>query len=122
MSDLLHVFNKLRRPRILIRAARIGAQDYRRDRDIKRLLHINRVPAPGAGMTYLLAIEQELETIRIAGFATYSISKHVEILAALVIEVQFLKPSTKDSDVKHHENVPLEFRRTHRVPRLFADA
>jgi len=122
MSDLLNIFNVLRRPRILIRAARIGARDYRRDRDIKRLLHVSRVPAPGEGMTHLLAIEQDLETIRLDGDATYSISKHVEILAALVVEAQVLTQRSNHQPIKLHPKSSPIPRRTRQVQRPFADA
>ncbi len=38
MTDFHTVLANLRRPRLLIRAARFGLQDYRRDRDLRRLL------------------------------------------------------------------------------------
>ena len=91
MSDLVSLFKKLRRPKMLIRAARIGVSDYHRDRDLKRLLRSVRLPAPGAGMTRLLAMEQDLEAVRTVGDSTYSISKHVEVLAALMAEAQLLR-------------------------------
>ncbi len=94
MKELLDIFNKLRRPKMLIRAARIGSSDFRRDRDLKRLLRIISVPKPGKSMTRLLALEQDLEETRRAGDATYSISKHVEILAALIAEASFLTRKT----------------------------
>ena len=90
MSDLLHAFKALRRPKILIRAAKIGGSLYRRDRDLKRVLKRSRLPAPGNGMAPLIAMEQELETTRLAGNATYSISRHVEVLAALIAEASLL--------------------------------
>lgn len=74
MSDLLSVFNKLRRPKTLIRAARIGAKEYRRDRDLKRLMRQSVLPKPGKGMMSLLEIEHDLEATRTNGNATYSIT------------------------------------------------
>ncbi len=97
MTDVLSIFNKLRRPRILIRAARIGAADYRRDRDLKRLLRSVKLPVPGKSMPRLLAMEQDIEATRQAGYATYSITKHVEILAALVAEATFIGRKTTAS-------------------------
>jgi uncharacterized protein DUF6477 len=94
MKDVLSIFNSLRRPRILIRAARIGAADYRRERDLKRLLRAGKLPKPGKTMPRLLAMEQDIEATRQAGHATYSITKHVEILAALVAEATFLSRKT----------------------------
>ena len=38
MTDFATMLSALRRPKILIRAARCGVVDYRRDRDLKRLL------------------------------------------------------------------------------------
>lgn len=86
MSELLKVFNGLRRPKLLIRAARIGSANYRRERDLRRLIKSQSLPKPGKGLTMLMAMEQELEVIRKTGNATYSISRHVEILAALIAE------------------------------------
>ncbi len=37
MTDFRLLLAELRRPRLLIRAARYGMQDYRRERDLKRL-------------------------------------------------------------------------------------
>ena len=42
MTDLTAMLNALRRPKILIRAARAGVADYRRDRDLKRLVKAPR--------------------------------------------------------------------------------
>ena len=38
MTDARPILADLRRPRILMRAARHGLADYRRDRDLKRLI------------------------------------------------------------------------------------
>ena len=48
MTDLATILAALRRPKILIRAARAGVVDYRRERDLKRLLRRPR-RRPGAG-------------------------------------------------------------------------
>ncbi|MCA8868009.1 MAG: hypothetical protein KDA67_05120 [Rhodobacteraceae bacterium] len=90
MSDLLKVFNSLRRPKLLIRAARIGSANYRRERDLRRLIKSQSLPKPGSGLTMLMAMEQDLEVTRKTGNATYSISRHVEILAALIAEAACL--------------------------------
>ncbi len=93
MSDLFGIYSALRRSQLLIRAARIGVHNYHRDRDIKRILKTSRAPTPKIGMARLLTIEGDLETDRRAGTTTYSISRHVEILAALIAEAQLLKAS-----------------------------
>ena len=90
MSDLLQVFKALRRPKILVRAARIGVDLYRRDRDLKRVLKRSHLPKPGKGMAPLIALEQEMESTRKEGNTTYSIPRHVEVLVALMAEASFL--------------------------------
>ena len=53
MTDLATILAALRRPKILIRAARAGVADYRRERDLKRLLR-QRGAAPAQALTSLL--------------------------------------------------------------------
>lgn len=91
MTDLLSVFENLRRPKTLILAARIGSSEYRREKDLKRLLRLNASPTPGSGLSRLMALEQDLEATRKNGDATYRITKHVEILAALLAEAALLQ-------------------------------
>ncbi|WP_240794004.1 DUF6477 family protein [Pseudorhodobacter turbinis] len=49
MSDISTILANLRRPRLLIRAARHGIQDYRRDRDLRRLINAVSPPLPRGG-------------------------------------------------------------------------
>ncbi len=90
MTDLATVLNALRRPKILIRAARAGVVDYRRERDLKRILRQPRSAAPQAAIGSLLAEENRLEVIRTAGEATYSIQRHVAVLTAILAEARLL--------------------------------
>jgi hypothetical protein len=87
------VLNALRRPKILVRAARCGVSDYRRERDLKRLLRQPRSTAPGATIGSLLAEETRLEATRAAGEATYSIQRHVAVLTAILAEARLLPPA-----------------------------
>ena len=93
MTDLASVLNALRRPKILVRAARCGVSDYRRERDLKRLLRQPRSTAPGATIGSLLAEETRLEATRAAGEATYSIQRHVAVLTAILAEARLLPPA-----------------------------
>lgn len=77
----------IRRPRILIRAARAGLAGYHRDRDLRRLLRTGRL-APGAALARLIAEERELEHRRRGGEATYALARHVAILTALIAEAR----------------------------------
>lgn len=84
MSDLRALLSDLRRPRLLMHAARFGVSDYRRDRDLRRLISL---PAsPEATVSALLSQEDKLEQNRQRGDAAYSIARHIEVLIALLAE------------------------------------
>ena len=87
MTDIIRSLSTLRRPRILISAARAGIADYRRERDLKRLLK-NTKAAPEQTIGTLLAEEGLLEETRSQGDATYSIQRHVAVLTALLAEAR----------------------------------
>jgi hypothetical protein len=84
------LLDALRRPKILIRAARAGVTDYRRERDLKRLLRQAKAAAPQQAIGSLLAEEMRLEATRAAGEATYSIQRHVAVLTAILAEARLL--------------------------------
>ncbi len=88
MTDFRDILANLRRPRLLIRAARFGLVDYHRDRDLRRLLPTTATPE--RMVPQLLAEEQRLEEIRKTGGCHYPISRHIEVLIALMAEVQLL--------------------------------
>jgi hypothetical protein len=93
MTDLVSVLTAIRRPKILVRAARAGVLDYRRERDLKRILRQSRPAAPRQAIGSLLAEESRLEAFRTAGEATYSIQRHVAVLSALLAEVRLAGPA-----------------------------
>jgi hypothetical protein len=88
MTDVTTVLNALRRPKILIRAARAGVADYRRERDLKRLLRLAQAAVPQQTIGTLLAEENRLEANRTAGEATYNLQRHVAVLTAILVEVR----------------------------------
>jgi hypothetical protein len=96
MTELAATLADLRRPRILIRAARAGVLDYRRDRDLKRLLRDPKSTTPHQAIHPLLAEENRLEETRTNGAATYNVQRHVAILTALIAEARLLpaEPAT----------------------------
>ena len=89
MTDFRALLSDLRRPQMLIRAARYGLCDYRRDRDLRRLLQ-GQTPSPSQTVPRLLNEEQQIEATRTAGDAAYSIVRHIEVLIALMAEVRLL--------------------------------
>lgn len=90
MTDPLTVLNTLRRPSLLIRAARIGLTDYRRERDLRGLTHSGSIPSPDRALGLLLSEELRLEETRRTGNAAYSVSRHVEVLIAMMAEARLL--------------------------------
>ena len=91
MSDFQSLLANLRRPRLLIRAARFGLADYRRDRDLRRL--IGQIATPDRAVAQLISEEEQLEEDRQAGEASYSVTRHIEILIALISEIRLLPRS-----------------------------
>ncbi len=88
MTDLLSFLANLRRPRILMRAARFGLGDYRRERDLRRL--VRSTPAPAQALPRLIDEEDRLETLRREGRADYSAARHIEVMIALMAEARLL--------------------------------
>lgn len=91
MQDLYSHLSSRRRPRLLVRAARIGAQDYRRSAHLARLLGYGTVPAPGPALVRLMEIEDEIDHRRRAGEAGYSLTRHLDVLIAMVGEARLLQ-------------------------------
>lgn len=88
MTEFAATLNDLRRPKILIRAARSGVIDYRRERDLKRLVRDAAGRAPQEALAPLLAEESRLEQVRTNGGATYNIQRHVAVLTAILAEAR----------------------------------
>ena len=83
MQDLLSMLHGLHRPRLMMRAARIGAEDYRRTAHLPRLL----------GYGVLPRMEAELEHQRTTSNANYSVVRHVDVLIAVISEARDLRAS-----------------------------
>jgi Family of unknown function (DUF6477) len=89
MTDCRTLLATLRRPRLLMRAARFGLGDYRRERDLRR--YGMGAASPEATVSSLITVEARLEATRQAGDATYSVARHIEVLIALLAEAQLLR-------------------------------
>lgn len=90
MQDIHAMLGQLRRPELLVGAARQVAEDYRRERHLPSLLG---QPAPrrhGAAALDLLEREAEMNEQRRNGAATYSAQHHVRVLAALIGEARLI--------------------------------
>lgn len=91
MQDILSMLHALRRPALLMRAARIGAEDYRRATHLPRLLGYGVLPRHGAALMRLIELESELNEQRLSGNTSYSIVRHVDLLIAMVSEARVLR-------------------------------
>ena len=91
MQDLMSMLNTLHRPRLLVRAARMGAQDYRRDRHLQRILGYGALPRTASALMRLIELERGLNNQRLEDDAGYSLPRHVDVLIAMMGEAQLLR-------------------------------
>jgi Family of unknown function (DUF6477) len=90
MNDPVKLLAALRRPSLLIRAARFGLSDYRRERDLRRLTQSSNLPTPSRALGLLISEEGRMEETRQTGDATYSAARHIELLIALMAEARLM--------------------------------
>ena len=89
MTDVKTLLANLRRPRLLMHAARFGLGDYSRERDLRRL--VKCAHSPEQTVPCLLGQEERLEETRLRGDAGYSVARHIDVLIALMAEAQLLR-------------------------------
>jgi len=94
--QILVRFGALRRPRLLIRAARFGLSDFRRERDLRRILGDGMAPIGERTLARLLDVEESLDDQRRIGDASYRPARHVEVLIALMAEARMLTLEAED--------------------------
>ncbi|GAA3877223.1 DUF6477 family protein [Celeribacter arenosi] len=90
MTDIFALLAGLRRPRLLIRAARFGVNDYNRSRDLRRLTGSRAQLNPSTAVTTLIEEEARIDAVRRTGDASYNVTRHVELLIALMGEARLL--------------------------------
>ncbi len=88
MSDFRKRLTEMRRPALLMRAARLGMADYHRGRWLKRI--VRGETTPETAIRRLFTVEEELEQTRLRGDASYSIARHIDVLIALLAEANLL--------------------------------
>ena len=93
MQDLMTMITTLRRPRLLTRAAKLGVQDYNRDRHLQRILGYGSLPGTGAALMRLMDLEREVNAQRKEEDAAYSLVRHLDLLIALLGEAQLYQAS-----------------------------
>lgn len=91
MTDLLTMLAGLKRPKTLIRAARIGMREYRRETVLRRLLGFGHPTETTPLLFALMEIEAEMNEDRTGDAAGYSPMRHVEVMIALMSEAELLR-------------------------------
>jgi hypothetical protein len=90
-KDVARFLASLRRPGLLIRAARFGLVDYRRERDLRRLIGVTKALPPRSALLALAEAEAEAEETRRLGDSCYSVARHVGLLIALLGEARLVQ-------------------------------
>lgn len=98
MQDILSLLDKLRRPRLLIRAARAGSLEYTRNQHLKRHLGVGPLPKHGQALLRLIEMEDTLNKERRAGATAYSLVKHVDVLIAMMGEARLLRTTRSNNE------------------------
>lgn len=91
MQDILSRIGTLRRPPLLIRAARFGVENYRRDLHLKRYAFSGQLPRPGRALVWLLEEEDRLNGLRLLHDASYSAARHVHVMISILGEARALR-------------------------------
>lgn len=86
MQDIQSRVKQLKRPGLLVRAALFGVDDYRRTRDLPRLLPCMGRAAHGPVLVALLEAERSVEDARTAQDITYGVARHIDLLTAIMAE------------------------------------
>jgi hypothetical protein len=96
MSPLNHV-ESLRRPSLLVSAAKSGAEHYCRKTALRRTLGGGRKSDPRQNLADLVALELNENEKRISHAADYSVRQHVEVLIAVIGEAQLCRASQNET-------------------------
>jgi len=101
MPDLLTNLNALKRPRLLINAARLGLADYRREAHLTRHLGDNIPDRSDDVLRALMSLEQDLDQDRQTRAASYSVARHVDVMIAIMHEARALRQTADDTQALH---------------------
>ena len=91
MQDAVTILSQLRRPRLLIRAARAGLADYRREVHLARTLGTAAPRRSGPALVKLMELEGVLNDARLERCASYSVARHVEVMIAMMGEARLMR-------------------------------
>ncbi len=95
MLDITTRLTQMKRPKILISAARFGLDEYTRGTHLARILKSDPAPKPGPAIMQLLEIESVLNEERLQKRSTYSVARHVDVMIAIMAEAQTHQATTR---------------------------
>ena len=90
MLDIHSLMKNLKRPKILVQAARFGLDDFKRHAELQRLLKRDQVPTPSRAIIELIDLENEINARRVSHDATYQLAEHINVLTAIMSEQRLL--------------------------------
>lgn len=97
MHDILGQLTRLKRPKLLVRAARIAAQSYRREHHLRPILGSSHLPRHAVALLRLSEIEAEMNAWREMRKADYSVTRHVNVLMALMAESRLVRDAALEA-------------------------
>ena len=92
INHLTDCLSRLRRPSLLMQAARIAAQGYERDVHLPLWLD-TPLPTPDRALERLITLEAELNATRLTAATSYRPSTHVGLMAAMLGEFRLIQQS-----------------------------
>lgn len=95
MKDINSQVMSLKRPQILVRAARFGVDDYVRHRHLPRCLKRETIPSPGQALVALLDVEKQINSERATKSGNYQAARHIDVLIAIMAEAQLFRISRR---------------------------
>lgn len=86
VAEVMARLSYMKRPSLLVTAARAGVMTYNRERSLRRILKTTGTPALLKGLTMLLDEEQIQNDLRRTGSGLYDVSHHIELMIALIAD------------------------------------
>lgn len=91
MQDVLCKLEQIKRPRLLLRSAKLGAIEYTRNQHLRRHFACRKIPSHYESLTRLLEREVKVDAQRKNDSAAYSVIDHIDLLIAVLGEARLLR-------------------------------
>ena len=95
MQDIMTQISQLKRPDLLVRAARFGIDEYSRTRHLPRFINVDPMPSPGQALVGLFDYERSVNADRLARRGGYDAGHHIQVLVAIMAESQLYQETRK---------------------------